>query len=88
MDNDNQICEKCSLPDAIPCFLITSKNNEPDEYLCSSCAEKEGYCSLCGWFSAGLDGFDFLHPGLCNNCHEQIYDDYYDPEMDFSFLGI
>ena len=41
-------------------------------WLCPEHAADEGYCAMCGEFSAGQDGFDWHHPGLCDNCNDEF----------------
>jgi hypothetical protein len=60
--------------DGIACYLPFDNQNPdpylPFEYLCAEHMVKHGYCLGCGWLSAGMDGFDVLHPGLCDNCKD------------------
>ena len=45
----------------------------PDELLCPDCCRKGGcYCVSCGEFWGGIESFDFIHPGICDHCHDQI----------------
>jgi len=64
---------KCFMPGCdkagYPCFINSEKASE---YLCAAHQIVRGFCSCCGNFSAGQDGFDFVHPGLCDICHDQI----------------
>ena len=58
---------------------------DPDEILCSEHANKRGYCRGCGEFWAGTNGFDFIHPGLCEFCDRdnRDNDDALDDEGDW-----
>jgi len=29
---------------------------------------RQGFCCICGIFSASIESFDFMHPGCCDNC--------------------
>ena len=39
---------------------------------CHDHAKDNGFCSCCGIFSAGVESYDFIHPGLCDNCYDEI----------------
>lgn len=79
------ICQSCRAPDAIYCYLpepprcsgpeYRLRERPPDEVLCAECAVAAGYCRSCGDFWAGITSFDFIHPGLCDHCHDQIRQD-------------
>ena len=58
---------------AISCYLMdTDRDGLPDELLCSAHAAEAGYCMVCGDFWGGIESFDFLHPGVCDNCHDEL----------------
>lgn len=60
--------------------------DRPDEYICWEHKEHSGFCMGCGMFWGGIESFEFLHPGWCDNCWHEIddsweyeyEDDYYD----------
>jgi hypothetical protein len=47
-------------------------DERPHEYLCTEHAVEQGYCAYCGDFAAGTNGFDYIHPGACDKCHDEI----------------
>jgi hypothetical protein len=55
----------------MPCYLLPL-DEEPNNYYCLEHAEENGYCRECGLFAAGTEGFDFLHRGVCDGCHEEL----------------
>jgi hypothetical protein len=55
------------------------------EWLCGTHAAGAGYCYVCGRFSAGEDGFDHLHPGLCDECHVEVRADAGEDEEEDGF---
>lgn len=57
-----------------------------EEWLCHEHAPAEGYCSNCGVYSAGTEGFDFEHPGWCNDCYAALQDEL-DDEDDWEDEG-
>ena len=63
-------CEKCGA-DAIPVH-VEGCEGEDTGWLCPEHAADEGYCAMCGEFSAGQDGFDIWHQGLCDNCNDEF----------------
>lgn len=77
------ICQRCGAQNANHYWLPeTPLDQKPDDVLCGKCASL-WYCLSCGNFSAGCEGFDFLHPGLCDNCrHDPDLSDY-DEEDDY-----
>lgn len=58
----------------------------PPEYYCGEHAPEHGYCAMCGDFVAGTNGFDFLHIGLCDHCHDEVINEQFDDE-DFDEAG-
>jgi hypothetical protein len=53
-------------------------DGEEVEYLCCECLNKsKWYCHHCGVFCAGITSYEFgPYAGFCDNCAEQIEDDY------------
>jgi hypothetical protein len=54
----------------------------PPEFYCGEHAFDHGFCNGCGDFNAGIESFEFLHPGLCDNCYSELRDDDADMEQD------
>lgn len=55
--------------------------------LCPTCLEEDGsFCLCCGQFCAGLHSFDFIHPGYCNNCWDEIESNDWDSDEDYDPL--
>jgi hypothetical protein len=52
----------------------------PNGYYCGEHAVTNGFCAGCGYFSAGLEAFDFGN-GLCEQCRSDIGDDDPDGEI-------
>lgn len=75
----------CWKRDTVSCFLpdyeSQSVDGKPDYYYCSKHAGRF-FCRICGQFWAGIESFDFLHPGYCDNCDDQIQHDFDDGEDD------
>lgn len=67
--------------DGRACFL-DAWDDEPNGQYCGEHAHLYGFCRICGLFWGGIESFEFLHPGLCDNCHDQIEADYGEPEGD------
>lgn len=69
--------------DITPCYLPNYevdeegwRDKEPDFYYCAHHAKHAGFCICCGEFWAGIESFDFEHPGYCDNCHDQMEADF------------
>lgn len=71
-------CQQCGEDNATACYLPEpySRDRMPDEMLCAVHAGRAGYCRSCGDFWGGIESFEFLHPGLCDNCDDQIRADF------------
>ena len=99
-----QVCQKCGGPHAIACFLpepprliwshgrgserAKARERAPDEVLCRKHAQEAGYCRSCGDFWAGIESFDFGHPGLCDHCYDQVRaDEAWDEEPDDDYYA-
>jgi hypothetical protein len=42
-------------------------------HLCPDCLKADGsFCLGCGEFCAGMTSFDFIHPGFCDSCWDEI----------------
>lgn len=76
---------------AIACYLMDPGPKSvavSSELLCVDHAAEAGYCTCCGWFSAGTDAFDFRHPGLCETCYDELdaeSDDEHDDVEDYDW---
>ena len=70
--------------DVIECYLPNYEvdeegfrtNSEPDYYYCWDHADKNGFCKMCGEFWAGIESFEFIHPGFCDNCDDEMERDF------------
>jgi len=78
----SEVCQKKGcLEEAISCRVFDHVEGEDCyEYLCPEHAVEAGYCGCCGEFSAGIDSFDFVHPGLCDMCDDAIRADLDEPD--------
>lgn len=84
--HDVQPCEHpdCA-EDGIPCFLYPDLDT-PHEWFCPTHAAENGYCASCGIFSSGIESFDFLHPGYCDNCWDEIEAENAEPDEDDEYV--
>ena len=66
------------------CFMDTEREeaNDVSGYYCSEHAKDYGFCYICGQFWGGIESFEFLHPGVCDNCHAEL-DEHDDEDLDF-----
>jgi hypothetical protein len=79
------VCEKCGYTDSLKCYIDMPWGDpepEPDEILCGKHAAEAGYCCCCGMFCAGLDSFEFRHPGYCDNCYDEVRSNFDDDDDD------
>ena len=54
---------------------------------CADHAVENGFCCGCGIFCAGIESFDFIHPGLCDNCYDEVKaNEYIEHEAEDSFF--
>lgn len=61
----------------IKCVILGALIDEDEEdqmqRYCSEHAAENGYCYSCGIFCSGIESFDFgKHPGLCDNCADEV----------------
>lgn len=71
----SNICEQegCKEAASVKCYLPDTDFDEPPDYTyCCKHAKDEGFCMGCGQFCAGITSFDFIHPGWCDNCYDEI----------------
>jgi len=61
--------EGCTEPALGCCY---PDDDQPSEFYCCTHAAENGFCWLCGTFCGGLESFEFFHPGLCDQCYDQI----------------
>lgn len=86
--------EGCTNTDTTPCY-INWIDEEPEGYYCDEHIAEEGFCQMCGLFAAGTEHFDFIHPGYCDACWDQLksesefddYDEYEEEDADFYSYG-
>lgn len=65
------ICDECK-KDTDGLMTCTFTDGERIR-LCPDCLEADGsFCLRCGEFCSGLESFDFIHPGYCDNCWDEI----------------
>jgi hypothetical protein len=73
------------------CYL-PDPEYEP-EYFCSEHAFDHGYCKMCGSFNGGIESFEFINGGYCDECMTEMElndgiddecdgDEFYDPAKD------
>lgn len=49
--------------------------------LCPTCLKQDGsFCLCCGQFCAGLESFDFIHPGYCDTCWDGVESNNWDDD--------
>lgn len=77
----------CWKLDTVACFLpdydspiILEENDKPSYYYCHE--HCNGFCRRCGQFWSGIESFDFQHPSYCDNCYDQITDNYDEGQED------
>lgn len=68
--------EGCANP-GNPCYLpdITEEQvlgDGPHAWYCDDHIKEHGFCFICGQFQAGLESFEFVHADYCDNCWNQI----------------
>lgn len=54
------------------CVLTGTDDDPPVEYYCTDHAMQHGFCTVCGVFSAGMETFEFIHPGVCDTCDDEL----------------
>lgn len=65
------ICSECK-KDTDGLMTCTYPDGE-EIRLCPDCLKADGsYCLSCGCFCSGIESFDFIHPGYCDNCWDEI----------------
>lgn len=64
-------CSECGkLSDGLMTCYFTDGN---EIELCPTCMKEDGsFCYGCGQFCAGMESFDFHHPGYCDTCWDEI----------------
>jgi hypothetical protein len=73
---ENLKCEHQHYDCNQPAIKCTIEDDLQPEYFCIQHARENGYCFVCGYFSEGSEGFDIIHPGICNNCFELMISEY------------
>ena len=53
------------------CFLPDDENQASYAY-CVEHAFDNGFCRSCGQFWGGIESFEFLNGGLCDNCKDEL----------------
>jgi hypothetical protein len=80
--NQHDACDQCGkrTDGLMTCHYV---HDDSTTKLCPDCIEGSGFCKGCGYYSAGLQSFDFSDiPGYCSDCRTQIQDDYDDIDLD------
>lgn len=93
MRTDTGVCDKCKKETECltDCYLPIQEGVH--ERLCPVCLKEDGsYCLVCGQYCSGMESFDFIHPGYCDNCYDEItsdddWDDEENLEDDLSQYG-
>ena len=72
MCNRLKKCDNCGkLSECITTCEFPSDGSTTD--LCPQCLKDDGsFCLSCGQFCAGMESFDFHHPGYCDTCWDEI----------------
>src|ERR1044071_9962119 len=72
MCNRFKKCDNCGkLSECITTCEFPSDGSTTD--LCPQCLKDDGsFCLSCAQFCAGLESFDFHHPGWCDTCWDEI----------------
>jgi len=79
------ICTQCRT-DTNGLMMCQFPTGDEPIYLCPDCLRKDGnFCFCCGMFSSGLQSFDFIHPGYCDTCWDEIENEVEDWE-EYGFL--
>lgn len=76
-------CDECGkhTDGLMTCYFLDDSTIK----LCPDGLEKDGsFCYGCGMFCAGMESFDFAHPGYCDNCWDSIQSDFGDLDEDYS----
>jgi len=83
----------CTETDTIKCRVYERDEADgkwkPDIFrYCHDHAKENGFCYCCGELCAGIESYEFTHPGLCDNCFDQIeadmgWDEPLEEEMDY-----
>lgn len=76
MRSDTGICTNCKKETECLTDCHLPIQDEVHERLCPTCLKADGsYCLVCGQFCSGMESFDFIHPGYCDNCWDEIRSD-------------
>lgn len=72
MCNRIKKCDECGkYSECITTCEYPSDGSTTD--LCQQCLKDDGsFCLSCGQFCAGMTNFDFIHPGYCDTCWDEI----------------
>jgi hypothetical protein len=72
MCNIAKKCDNCGkLSECTTTCEFPSDNSSIE--LCPQCLKDDGsFCLSCGQFCSGIESFDFIHPGYCDTCWDEI----------------
>lgn len=72
MCNQTKKCDECG-KESQHITECTYPINDDITNLCPQCLKEDGsFCLSCGMFCAGMTNFDFIHPGYCDTCWDEI----------------
>lgn len=77
-------CEEpgCTEGGWVACRLPDHHETGEEHHYCREHAFAHGYCKGCGDFWGGVESFEFLNNGYCDNCRSQIDADMRDERDD------
>lgn len=77
-----ETCEAEAMVCTLPPYGV---DDEPEyQYFCPEHAPQMGFCRMCGEFWGGINSFEFLHPGLCDNCYDETQNDREEEREEFA----
>lgn len=66
-------CSECGKMSDLTTTCTYPTEEEETIELCPTCLKEDGsFCLSCGRFCAGQQSFDFVHPGYCDTCWDEI----------------
>lgn len=78
-------CEVCGQEDTVDVYQFPTEDTE--HRFCADHAIENGFCYICGYFSAGMESYDFSPlKGVCGECVDVLRDEageYDDPDEYF-----
>lgn len=84
MRTNTGTCDKCKNETEFITDCYLPVQDGVYERLCPVCLKEDGsYCLVCGQYCSGIESFDFIHPGYCDNCWDEIRSDCDDEDDEF-----